>query len=103
MPSVDLACDPEHPAFAGHFPGRPLVPGVLLLDWAQHAVESATGLVLEGVAVAKFLSPALPGDALTVVYEVDAQAVRFEVRFEVRCGARAVASGRFLVANPSVP
>lgn len=99
MPSVDLACDPDHPAFAGHFPDRPLVPGVLLLDWAQHAVESASGLTLAGVAAAKFLSPALPGDALTVVYEVDDQAVRFEVR----CGARAVASGRFLVANPSVP
>lgn len=98
MPSVDIACAPDHPAFAGHFPGRPLVPGVLLLDWALHAVESATGLVLEGVAAAKFLSPARPGDALTVAYEVGDQAVRFEVR----CGARAVASGRFLVANRSV-
>lgn len=99
MPSVDIACDPDHPAFAGHFPGRPLVPGVLLLDWAQHAVESATGLTLQGLAAAKFLSPALPGDALTVVYEVDGPAVRFEVR----CGARVVANGRFLAANGAVP
>lgn len=97
MPSVDIVCDPHHPAFAGHFPGRPLVPGVLLLDWAQHAIELATGLTLQGLAAAKFLSPALPGDALTLEYEVDDQAVRFEMR----CGARAVASGRFVAANRS--
>ncbi len=95
MPSVPLDFPPDHPAFAGHFPGRPLVPGVVLLDRAQQAVESLTGLVLGGLPTAKFLSPALPGDALTLVYVVDGQAVRFEIL----CGARAVASGRFLVST----
>ena len=29
----------EHPALAGHFPGAPILPGVLLLDEMVRAVE----------------------------------------------------------------
>ena len=53
---------PEHPAFAGHFPGRPIVPGVLLLDAALHAL-GADGAVCR-IANAKFLQPVEPGAAL---------------------------------------
>jgi 3-hydroxymyristoyl/3-hydroxydecanoyl-(acyl carrier protein) dehydratase len=29
-----LELDADHPAFAGHFPGRPILPGVVQIDWA---------------------------------------------------------------------
>jgi 3-hydroxymyristoyl/3-hydroxydecanoyl-(acyl carrier protein) dehydratase len=29
-----LAMDPAHPAFQGHFPDFPLLPGVVQVDWA---------------------------------------------------------------------
>ena len=38
---------PDHPAFAGHFPGTPILPGVVLLDSALQAIAAATGLVLD--------------------------------------------------------
>ena len=31
----------DHPALAGHFPGQPIVPGVLLLDEVLHAIDAA--------------------------------------------------------------
>lgn len=55
----------DHPAFAGHFPGAPIVPGVLLLDAALHALEAA-GLPPTGIASAKFLQPVAPAQALSL-------------------------------------
>ena len=53
----------DHPAFPGHFPGDPIVPGALLLDEALAAVCAARGLAYESLCVvsAKFLHPVRPG------------------------------------------
>ena len=32
MGAVTVTIGAEHPALAGHFPGAPILPGVLLLD-----------------------------------------------------------------------
>ncbi|QJW84165.1 3-hydroxyacyl-ACP dehydratase [Ramlibacter terrae] len=61
--TLEFAAD--HPAFAGHFPGAPIVPGVLLLDAALHALEGA-GLNPTGIASAKFLQPVAPAQALVL-------------------------------------
>ena len=98
MPTVPLPFASDHPVFVGHFPGHPIVPGVLLLDWTQRAIESTIGVVLIGLYEAKFRSPAIPGDVLELEYE----ATESDVRFEIRCGARKIATGRFLVAPNSV-
>lgn len=94
MARATIRFAPTHPALAGHFPGRPIVPGVLLLDAVQEAIE-AGGLTLAGIAAAKFLSPAVPDEPLSVDYESDGSTVRFEIG----CGERKVASGRFLLAG----
>jgi 3-hydroxyacyl-[acyl-carrier-protein] dehydratase len=94
MPRATIHFARAHPALVGHFPGRPIVPGVLLLDAVQDAIE-AGGLTLAGIAAAKFLSPAVPDEPLSVDYEADGSTVRFEIG----CGARKVASGRFLLAE----
>lgn len=88
---VPLPFEPDHPAFAGHFPGRPIIPGVQLLDRAQRIIEAQCGLVLGGLQSAKFLSPAGPGDALELEYA----AAGSQVKFEIRCGERRIASGQF--------
>ncbi|SAL12954.1 acyl-coenzyme A synthetase/AMP-(fatty) acid ligase-like protein [Caballeronia peredens] len=87
-----------HPALAGHFPGRPIVPGVVLLDHALEAIGSVLGRSFDACRIesAKFLSPAEPGEALDIAFETAASGA---IRFTIRAGVRAVASGA--LAAPS--
>jgi 3-hydroxymyristoyl/3-hydroxydecanoyl-(acyl carrier protein) dehydratase len=82
----------DHPAYAGHFPGHPILPGVVLLSEVMHAVGTATGRgpAQWTLANAKFLQPVTPGTALTLVHS---QAADGALRFEVRSDAGLVASG----------
>ncbi len=57
--------DPGLPVFAGHFPGRPLVPAVFLVEATRLACEGALGFPLcFGVKKAKFTSEVGPGDVV---------------------------------------
>lgn len=95
--------DPAHPAFAGHFPGQPLLPGALLLAEVLEAVRRVPALVARlgpqpTLAAAKFLAPVRPGDALSIQLVPEAGAAR-GVRFEVLCGATVAASGRWVAGE----
>ena len=50
----------DHPSLAGHFPGQPLVPGVILLEQVALAVRAWRGQRLTCVLEAKFMQPLLP-------------------------------------------
>ena len=82
----------DHPAFAGHFPGRPIVPGVVLLDEALRCTESLLAAPAAGwqIAQAKFLSPVGPGETLRIRIE---RSPRGNYNFSIYAGERAVASG----------
>ncbi len=82
----------DHPSFAGHFPGAPILPGVLLLDAALRAIAAATGMTLETSTInsVKFLSPAGPGESLLIRHERSANGA---IGFEIVAGARKIASG----------
>lgn len=85
----------DHPAFAGHFPGRPIVPGVVLLERALVLVAGERGVAGFSVANAKFLSPVGPGESLTFTWRPSPGGVRFDIAAD----GRAVASG--LLVPPS--
>jgi 3-hydroxymyristoyl/3-hydroxydecanoyl-(acyl carrier protein) dehydratase len=91
MPVKPLPFAAAHPAFPGHFPGHPIVPGVLLLDWTQAVIEAQLGQSVQALVEAKFHSPATPADKLELDFEISGSAVRFEIR----SAARRIASGRF--------
>jgi 3-hydroxymyristoyl/3-hydroxydecanoyl-(acyl carrier protein) dehydratase len=76
-----------HPAFAGHFPGAPVVPGALLLAAALDALGAA-GSGLE-IAQAKFLQPVGPDTAVEASCDATAAGA---LRLELRAGGRLVAS-----------
>ena len=60
----------DHPSLPGHFPGRPVVPGVLLLQSAlDRILADLPGMALAGISQAKFLRAVLPGQPVTVDYE----------------------------------
>ncbi len=98
MRQIALHIAGDHPAFAGHFPGNPIVPGVVLLDAAQRIIEADCAVTLTGIAVAKFHSPALPGDSLSLHYAPG----NATLRFEIRCDARKIADGAFTVGDGAV-
>lgn len=98
MPRAVLDIPNDHPAFTGHFPGQPIVPGVVLLDRAQRIIEAACAVTISGIAVAKFHNPAVPGENLWLDYDINDGGVRFEIR----CDARKIADGKFVVVMQTI-
>ena len=88
--ALHLAAD--HPAYAGHFPGQPILPGVVILAEVLDAVAGETGVAAHRwtIASAKFRHPVVPGTVLTLVHE---RTARGDVRFDVLAGTSVVASG----------
>jgi acyl-coenzyme A synthetase/AMP-(fatty) acid ligase/3-hydroxymyristoyl/3-hydroxydecanoyl-(acyl carrier protein) dehydratase len=83
---------PDHPALPGHFPGRPIVPGVVLLDCAIERIGAALGRPLDACKIgsAKFTSPAAAGEPLTLTFSRDE---RGTIRFTISAGERTTAVG----------
>ncbi|MDE2307142.1 MAG: hydroxymyristoyl-ACP dehydratase [Xanthomonadaceae bacterium] len=89
-----LRIDAGHPALAGHFPDRPLVPGVILLEQVALALRAWRGLRLACVLEAKFSAPLLPAQAAVVrLAEADPGSPSGRFRFEIRHAGRVLARG----------
>jgi 3-hydroxyacyl-[acyl-carrier-protein] dehydratase len=102
--SLPIAAD--HPAYNGHFPGQPVLPGVVLLDAVMHEIQCSRRGARAGwargweVNSAKFQSPVRPGEALTLEHETLPNG---SVRFAIRTADRAVASGLLVPSNGMEP
>lgn len=69
----------DHPALPGHFPGNPVVPGVVLLRHVADALKQWRNEPLARFEV-KFLAPLLPGQDATIELRDDTPRVRFAIR-----------------------
>jgi 3-hydroxyacyl-[acyl-carrier-protein] dehydratase len=88
----------DHPAFAGHFPGNPVAPGVLLLARVARAVARACGVAISGAPAVKFLAPLRPGERFEI--EFDPPRGNAPVKFRVLRGATLIASGSLRLRRP---
>ena len=92
----------DHPSFSGHFPGKPIVPGVVLLDVAINAIADTCDVVLDicEISSVKFLSPANPGDELTFQYVASVNGAD-TIQFEILAGCRKIAIGTIASKRPA--
>jgi 3-hydroxyacyl-[acyl-carrier-protein] dehydratase len=83
MPFLPFSIDKDHPAYAGHFPGMPITPGVVLLDEALYLIANAEQCGLQQCKLnsAKFLKPVLPGTRLVLYYDCRPNGnINFEIK-----------------------
>jgi 3-hydroxyacyl-[acyl-carrier-protein] dehydratase len=92
MGTVTVTIAAEHPALAGHFPGAPILPGVLLLDELVRTVEqdrSQPGTRWR-IGAAKFVKPVRPGETLILEHE---PLPNGSIRFSISSAGQPVARG----------
>ena len=66
-----LVIPTDHPAFPGHFPAQPILPGAALVDLVVVALETAQGRPAGALQLisAKFLLPLGPGHVVHLAAE----------------------------------
>lgn len=82
----------DHPAFAGHFPDMPIVPGVVLLDEVLYAISQDADLSGNSwqISNVKFLSPMKPHESAVIRYTRNANG---HVVFDILDGERHIVTG----------
>lgn len=71
----EVRIDPAHPVFQGHFPGSPVLPGVIQLEMVRESVSNALGrkLAMAELITCKFLE---------VLNPVESPAMTLDIRFK---------------------
>lgn len=97
---VPVAVPSSGTLFEGHFPGRPILPGVGLLDLALRALAAAGAPpTLREIATLRLRRLVAPGDLLEL--EVMGLDPDGRIRIEVRRAAAIVANGVIMLGEPS--
>ncbi len=93
--TMEFSIAPDHPSLPGHFPGHPVVPGVVVLERVVEAIEARHGpLGAMRLPQVKFVQPLLPGETARIVLEGAPPRCRFRVlRGDVLLASGEVLSG----------
>jgi 3-hydroxymyristoyl/3-hydroxydecanoyl-(acyl carrier protein) dehydratase len=94
----------NHPALAGHFPGQPLVPAVVLLDAVLAEIRTHGDFVLRTIPAVKFLHPVLPDETIELrIQFTTIEAKTWRASFQGQRAADLVFEGSFVVLMGSRP
>jgi 3-hydroxyacyl-[acyl-carrier-protein] dehydratase len=97
MTNEILCVHSTHPALPGHFPGNPLVPGVVLLakviDAAERLHEGKQRVA--GISAVKFHAPVHPDKAVMLSLAPVSPVL---LKFECRTGKTLIATGSLELA-----
>lgn len=81
----------QHPCFTGHFPGNPIAPGVILLDYTKRLLKQwRPNCVISAVPQAKFLQCLYPEQKFTIQLE---EKTPLSIKFECFADDIKLASG----------
>ena len=78
---TDVSIAKDHPCLAGHFPGNPVVPGVVILDKVREAIQiKKSGFRISSFPSVKFLQPLLPSQEFKIEFDESKGKYRFSCR-----------------------
>jgi len=87
-----------HPSLPGHFPGNPLVPGVILLEEVLTAVRTwQPESRIQGFQAVKFLQPVYPDSRFSIELKTLAPG---KIGFRCRAGQQLLNSGTIILHAP---
>ncbi|MFL9892616.1 AMP-binding protein [Paraburkholderia sp. RL17-381-BIF-C] len=97
----ELRVPPTLAHFAGHFPGLPILPGVVQVDWAVRLAADHLPAVRAVASIdrLKFMAPVSPGAVLALTLAHDA--ARRRLQFAYRANGRECASGVIVYGAPA--
>jgi|HubBroStandDraft_6_1064221.scaffolds.fasta_scaffold164613_3 3-hydroxyacyl-[acyl-carrier-protein] dehydratase len=96
--------DPAAPFFADHFPGNPVMPGVLLIECAAQTAgvlwQQSGGAYLAAVSQFRFRKPVLPGQTLEIEVTLEKELGAF-AQFDavLRVGPTVVTQGKLTLSR----
>ncbi|QSX79299.1 beta-hydroxyacyl-ACP dehydratase [Agrilutibacter solisilvae] len=92
---MSFAIPHDHPCLPGHFPGHPLVPGVVLLDQVVGLIESTHGPLRPlRLPQVKFMQPLRPDEPARI--ELDGAGPRWRFRVLREADGVLLASGELV-------
>ncbi len=99
--TATLLVSHDLPCFTGHFPGAPILPGIVQVQWAQafaaDSFDNTAQASFCGLARIKFTAPVRPGAVLRLTLQKRGSTVDF--RYTATDGART--SGRIRFGSTS--
>ena len=100
----EIVVPADHPALAGHFPGNPIVPGVVLLDAVLAAIRTQRPCTLLAMPGVKFLRPVLPQECIELRIEFASDKENtVRARFQGSRQQLPVFEGTFVLSTGAAP